>query len=287
MQVKNPLFINRIAILATMHKKEEVIAPLFEELGIKVTTPASFDSDAFGTFSREVKRPGKQIEAARLKAKQVLELTGETIAIASEGSFAPHPSLPYISSNREIVIFIDRQNDLEIIGEELSIDTNHNHKLINNIEEAFEFTKKIGFPEHGLIVMDEENPQDKSKVFKGITTESQLIEAVDYTLKNSPIGKAHIETDMRAMYNPTRMKNIEKATRNLISKINSCCPKCSTPGFEITQRTQGLPCGICYAPTLMTKSVIYQCRKCGFKKERLYPDMNEFADPSQCMYCNP
>lgn len=282
------LFTNRVAVLATMHQKERVIVPLLEkELGIKVTVPSNFNTDIFGTFTREVKRPGTQIEAARFKAEKALELTGENLALASEGSFAPHPSLPYISSNREIVILIDKQNDLEIIGEEFSIDTNYNHQVISSIKEALNFTQKVGFPEHGVIVMFEENPQDSTNVFKGITTEAQLVEAVDFTLKNSPTGKAHIETDMRAMYNPTRMKNIEKATLNLISKIKSVCPQCSTPGFEITQRIQGLPCAMCSTPTLLIKSVIYQCQKCGFKKERLYPDGIEFADPGQCMFCNP
>jgi sulfur carrier protein ThiS len=282
-----PLFTNRVAVLATMHKKEQVIAPILEELGLKVIVPASFNTDIFGTFTREVKRSGTQIEAARIKALKVLEITGETIAVASEGSFAPHPGLPYISSNREIVIFIDKKNDLEIIGEEFSIDTNHSYKIITSVDEAYEFASKVGFPEHGLIVMYDENPKDSSEVFKGITSTEQLAEAVNFVLSHSQTGNAHIETDMRAMYNPTRMKNIEKATRNLISKINSCCPQCSAPGFEITQRIQGLPCELCYAPTLLTKSVIYQCKKCGYKQEKLYPDGAEFADPGQCMYCNP
>jgi hypothetical protein len=288
MQIQDSLFTNRNAVLATMHQKEQVIAPILEqELGVKVIIPADFNTDIFGTFSREIKRAGTQLEAARLKAEKALEITGEKIAIASEGSFAPHPNLPYISSNKEIVVFIDRELDLEIIGEDFSTDTNHNYQAIQNVESAFDFAKKVGFPEHGLIVMLKENPKDDREVFKGINTEEKLVEAVNLMLENSPTGQVHLETDMRAMYNPTRMKNIEKATRNLISKIKSCCPKCSTPGFEITQRIPGLPCAICYAPTLLTKAVIYECKKCGFRKERLFPDGIELVDPSQCMYCNP
>jgi hypothetical protein len=288
MQIQDSLFTNRNAVLATMHQKEQVIAPILEqELGIKVIVPVDFNTDIFGTFSREIKRAGNQIEAARFKAEKALEITGEKIAIASEGSFAPHPHLPYISSNQEIVIFIDRELDLEIIGEEFSADTNHNYQVIQNLEAAFDFAKKVGFPEHGLIVMLNENPKDDRDVFKGINTEEKLVEAVNSMLKNSPTGQVHLETDMRAMYNPTRMKNIEKATRNLISKIKSCCPKCSTPGFEITQRIPGLPCEMCYAPTLLTKAVIYECKKCGCKKEKLFPDSIELAEPGQCMYCNP
>ncbi|MFB2769305.1 DUF6671 family protein [Pelatocladus sp. BLCC-F211] len=282
------LFINRIAILATKHQKEKVIAPILEaELGIKIIVPDDFDTDVFGTFTREVKRPGNQIEAARLKAKKVLELTGEKLAIASEGSFGPHPEIPFISSNREVLILLDKTHDLEIIGEELSTKTNHNHLVVESVEQALQFAQKVGFPEHGLVVMFDESPKDSSEVIKGIISEVNLIEAVNFVLKNSPTGKAHIETDMRAMYNPTRMKNIEQATHNLLKKINNCCPKCSTPGFEINKRIRGLPCALCYLPTSLTRAVIYECQKCGFTQEELFPNGNQYAEPVNCNYCNP
>lgn len=281
------LFKNRVAVLATMHKKERVIAPLFDkELGIKVIVP-QFNTDKFGSFTREIERSGSQIEAARLKAQQVLLLTGESLGIASEGSFAPIPSLPLASCNREVVIFIDKENDLEIIGEELSFDTNHSHLKVRDIQQAMDFAKKVGFPEHGLVVMLNQYPNSSDQIIKGIDTEEALIEAINNSLKKSVNGTVHLETDMRAMYNPTRMKNIEKATYNLIEKINSLCPKCSTPGFDIIQRIPGLPCEWCSAPTTLTKSVIYKCQKCGFRKEKLFPDGKKFANPAQCMYCNP
>lgn len=140
------LFRNRSAILATMHQKEKVIAPLLhQELGIKVTVPSDFNTDIFGTFTRETKRPGTQIYTAKLKAQKALEWTGESLAIASEGSFAPHPLVPYIYSNREIVILIDKINDIEIIGEELSTDTNFNHQVVENLDEAYILPRKLGF----------------------------------------------------------------------------------------------------------------------------------------------
>ena len=285
MFMNSQIFNNRVAVLASMHKKERVIAPLLEkELGVKVKVP-QIDTDRFGSFTREIERCGSQIEAARLKAEQALLLTGESLGIASEGSFAPHPSLPYISCNREIVILLDRENNLEIIGEELSTDTNHDRIKVRDIEQAFEFAKKIGFPEHGLIVMLNDRPKNSDEIIKGIRTEKQLIEAINYSLTKSPNGTV-IETDMRAMYNPTRMKNIEKATHNLLEKLNSFCPKCSTPGFDIIQRIPGLPCEWCNTPTILTKTTIYKCQKCGFSKEKLFPN-GEHANPSQCMYCNP
>jgi hypothetical protein len=282
------LFTNRIAILATMHQKERVISPILErELGIKIRVPADLNTDVFGTFTREIKRPGNQIEAAKFKAEKALLVTGEKLAIASEGSFGPHPGIPYIYCNREVVVFLDKENNLEIIGEEFSSDTNHNHATVESLEQAYKFAKQVGFPEHGLVVMFEELPKNSNEIIKGIVTEEKLQEAVNFVLKNSSDGKAHIETDMRAHYNPTRMINIAKATRNLVSKINSHCPNCLIPGFEITQRIKGLPCGGCHLPTSLIRTVIYQCKKCDFSQEKLFPDGREFADPAQCMYCNP
>ncbi|MEM7725974.1 MAG: DUF6671 family protein [Cyanobacteria bacterium P01_A01_bin.45] len=286
--IREASFNNRVAILATMHQKERVIAPIFEqELGLRVVVPPDFDTDIFGTFTRETPRPGNQIEAVRFKAEKALDVTGENIAIASEGSFAPHPILPYISSNREIVILIDKEQDIEIIGEEISTETNHSHLVVDNAEQALKFAKKVGFPKHGLVVMCEESPKDRDNVFKGIVTEEKLVESVNFVVSESPARKAHVETDMRAMYNPTRMKNIAKATHNLVKKINSLCPKCSFPGFDITRRIPGLPCELCGLPTPLTKTVVYQCQKCGFTQEKSFVDGRKSADPGQCMYCNP
>lgn len=284
----NDWFKNRVAVLATMHQKEWAIAPRLEsQLGVKVQVPPNFNTDYFGTFSREIKRLGTQIEAARLKAQKVLEMTGETLAIASEGSFFPHPAFPFVSCDREIILFLDQQHNLEIIGQEISSNTNHSHKTIKTVQEAFDFADKIGFPEHGLVVMVSANSSESQEIFKGINTEEKLIEAVETTFKNSWDGTIHIETDMRAMYNPTRMKVIETATINLIKKINQQCPQCFCPGFDVVERQSGLPCGLCYAPTSLILLDIYQCQRCNYKEDRWFPDGKQTADPSGCMYCNP
>ncbi|WP_016951080.1 DUF6671 family protein [Anabaena sp. PCC 7108] len=282
------LFNNRVAVLATMHHKEKVIAPILQqELGIKVIVPDNFNTDVFGTFTRDIKRPGTQIAAAKLKADKAIEITGETLAIASEGSFAPHPSFPYIYANREIIVFLDQENDLEIIGEVFSTETNFNHQVVNSLEEAEEFALKVGFPEHGLVISFEKRDCKTSEIIKGITTEDKLRESVNLALVNSASGSFYIETDMRALYNPQRMKNIEKATQDLLNKINSCCPKCSTPGFAITESIKGLPCASCYQPTVQIYAVVYQCQKCNFIEQKLFPDGINSADPSLCNYCNP
>ena len=92
---------------------------------------------------------------------------------------------------------------------------------------------------------------------------------------------------MRAMYNPTRMKNIENATLDLVKKFHQFCPECGWPGFEVAERKIGLPCGLCYFPTQLVRSQIYQCQNCSYTKEELFPNGTETADPAQCQYCNP
>ena len=198
------IYKNRGAILATMHNKEKVISPLLKEhLGINVKVTQGLNTDVFGTFTREIKRPNTQVITARLKAQKALEMYDEKIAIASEGSFTPHPLIPYIYANREIMIFLDKENDLEIIGEVFSLETNFNHQTISNLEEAEEFGKKVGFPEHGLVISFDNIYTGKTEFIKGITSQENLINSVEIALKNTN-GKFNIETDMRAMYNPTR-----------------------------------------------------------------------------------
>lgn len=282
------LFAYRVGVLATMHQKERVISPLLEqELGIKVIVPVNFNTDRFGTFTRDVPRPGNQLEAARIKAEGALQITGETIGIASEGVFSPHPILPHLPINREIVLLLDREHDLEIFGQEVSTETNYAHQLVASLEQAHDFAAKVGFPKHGLVVMVDANTQNPDEIVKGIITEAKLDEAIARLLRQSQTGQVHVETDMRALYNPTRMKAIEKATQNLLEKLNRCCPQCALPGFEVVEQLRGLRCGACNLPTELIQADIYGCKKCGFRQEVVFPKGIEKADPAQCAYCNP
>jgi hypothetical protein len=278
-------FRDRVAVIATMHRKEQVIAPLLErELGVRVVVPDAFDTDAFGTFTRDVERPASQLETARRKARAALAQTGASLAIASEGSFGPHPSLPFLPCDRELVVLIDPQHELEIVGEVLAIETNFSHTTVSSVEAALAFAKKQGFPDHGLVVMPK-SPDSRHPIIKGITDETQLIEAVTHLLEQW--GHAHLETDMRALYNPTRMKAIAQATQALVTKAMCVCPQCQTPGFAVVDYQRGLPCALCRQPTDGVLAEIYQCQKCQFTQTIRFPQGVEAADPAHCEYCNP
>lgn len=281
-------FANRTVVIATMHHKEQAIAPLIESaLSVKTLVPVNFNTDSFGTFTRETERPADQLATARLKAEAALKLTGETLAIASEGSFGPHPQIPFVACNRELVLLCDHQHQLEIVGEVISTETNYQSQTVRTPEAAIAFAQSIGFPAHGVVVMRASHPQPTESLAKGITTEADLAEAVTIAIEQSPERNAHVETDMRALYNPTRMAVIAQATQDLIEKIEQRCPSCGYPGFTVVQRQPGLPCSLCKAATLLPLADIYRCQHCQFQQKQRFPDSVQFADPSRCFYCNP
>jgi hypothetical protein len=283
-----PEFSGRVAVIATMHRKEQAIAPRLEAvLGVQTQVPGNFNTDTFGTFTRDIQRPADQLTTARLEAKAALELTGETLAIASEGSFGPHPQLPFVPCDRELVVLLDREHHLEIVGQTISTDTNYRSQTIRSFKEALAFAQAIGFPDHGLVVMPTATGQVPQAITKGITTEDKLQAAVDQALAAAPTATIHIETDMRAHVNPTRMQVIAAATEDLLRAIAHRCPACGCPGFTATQRQPGLPCAWCNTPTALTLSLSYHCQRCQLQQIEQFPDGRTTADPAHCPYCNP
>ncbi len=278
------MFKSRDLVIATMHGKESVITPILEkELGVKCFVVKNLDTDTLGTFTGEMDRKADPISTARIKCNMAMEITNCDLAIASEGSFGAHPGIYFVSADDEFLLFVDKRNNLEIITREVSTETNFSGSAINNIEDLLAFAAKVNFPSHGLILR-------KSKdEFIGITKGITNVELLKKKFQNliNEFGTAYVETDMRALYNPTRMKIIEGATKKLANKINSLCPTCKTPGFGITDAKNGLPCEICNFPTRSTISYFYTCKKCGYAKEEIYPNGKKKEDPMYCDMCNP
>jgi hypothetical protein len=278
------MFKGRNLLIATKHEKEKIIAPILEkELGVKCFLASDLDTDELGTFSGEVERKEDPITTARKKCLMAMELTNCDLAIASEGSFGTHPSIFFAHADDEFLLFLDKKNDLEISARELSLETNFNGSEIKTKKELQEFAANSNFPSHGLILR--KSKDDLVSIVKGITNEEQLNNTFFKLITN--YGSAYIETDMRALYNPSRMKVIEKATFKLVDKIKSLCPKCETPGFGIVDRKEGLPCYQCRFPTRSTLSYTYKCLKCSCKKEEKYPNGKQTEDPMYCDICNP
>ncbi len=278
------MFKERELVIATKHKKEKVIAPILEkELGVKCFTISNLDTDILGTFTGEIERKTDPVTTARNKCLMAMELANCDMAIASEGSFGPHPTIYFAPANEEFLIFIDRLNNYEIISREISLETNFNGADINSEEELWLFAKKIKFPSHALILKN--SKENFTEIIKGIKNKN-VLKKIFYNFI-SRYGNAYVETDMRAMYNPTRMKVIKKTTKKLVNKINSYCPECKTPGFSMRDAIFGLPCEKCKLPTQSVLKYIYICTKCNYTKEEIYPNKKHSEDPMYCNNCNP
>jgi len=277
-------FKGRTLCIATMHAKEQVLAPLLEKhLGVKVCVPYQLNTDVFGTFSGKTKRVVSPLEAALLKIEAAQKITDADLFVASEGSFGPHPQIPFVPADDEILVFKDYANKLEVKARELSFETNFNAAFCKDITEVKAFAEKAQFPAHALVI--KKTKEEPDEMFSGITDWDTLnYLAIDMLQKNQSV---YLETDMRAMFNPTRMRVIEKACENLIQKLFSCCPFCKTPGFDVTQIISGLLCSWCRRPTNSTAAHIYTCSNCFYKLEKKFPYNKTEEDPMYCDFCNP
>jgi ribosomal protein S27AE len=268
----------------TKHEKARVIAPLLSSLNIAVETVA-VDTDQFGTFTGEIERKGTVRETLRRKIEAVLlEKPFAELVLASEGSFGSHPHIGFIQSNHESLLLYDKTNDLEIYVDELSTETNHNQIEFGPRDDLQKFLDQIDFPSHAVIV----RPKGVSgQVFKGLDKLPDLGQAIIESFQASPEAKVILSTDMRACFNPTRMKTIKSAGEKLVKKITSFCPSCSAIGFWPVRANQGLECSDCGLPTAAAKDLVWECSKCLAQETRDREDGLKFCDPSECDYCNP
>lgn len=277
-------FEGRKLIIGTKHGKEKVIAPILEkELKVHCFVDLDFDTDVFGTFTGEIERLEDPISTLRTKCLAAMKLNNCDLGIASEGSFGAHPSFFFSSADDELMILIDTKNKIEIIARLLTTETNFDGQKVTKIEELKTFAKKAGFPSHALIIKKSAN--DLSITRKGIRTHNELNASFNFFIKE--FGQAYVETDMRAMLNPTRMSIIEKLTIKLVQKIKQQCPNCEAPGFDVTEIIPGLPCNYCKMHTNSTLSHQYTCQKCAHTMNVKFPHDKEFEDPTYCNFCNP
>ncbi|QYJ68899.1 DUF6671 family protein [Flavobacterium litorale] len=278
------MFEGRPLAIATMHKKESVIAPILETvLGVHCFTPYGLDTNTLGTFTGEIPRTLTPLEAARQKCHAAMELSNCDLAVASEGSFGAHPNIPFLPANEELLVLVDKKNDVEIVVRELSITTNFNGEEVRTMADLYAFAKRVNFPEHAIVLRD--SRESNRAIHKGITRYTELENFFTALLKK--YGTAYAETDMRAMYNPTRMQVIQAAANKLASKALVCCPACDTPGFGVTATEGGLPCSYCSLPTKSVLHHVSTCTKCNYTSTKKYPTGKTTEDPQYCDYCNP
>lgn len=285
---KRSFYQDSMIVLATKHEKSKAIAPLFlEKLGANVIE-CKLDTDLLGTFSGEVERNGNALECARKKCEWSLESLGESVefALASEGSFGPHPFIPFCPCDHEFLYFIDRRRGFHLSMSYLSEKTNYWTGEVTSLEEVYSLIDHILFPSHALILRPN-NRETKTPIFKGLNSKKAFEEAFDRCLKESKNGKVWVETDMRAHLNPTRMKVIEELVVQFTDRLLSHCPACNYPGWGKIRYEKGLICRDCGFETELVKSQVFGCVNCIYEERSDQENIELKADPAYCIYCNP
>ena len=279
------LYAGKSIALATLHQKERVIAPLFRRHLSAEVVLSAVDTDSLGTFSGEIERTGQPRQIAIAKARLGMSALGLPRGLATEGSFGPHPEIPFLSIHHEMIVFIDLERGIEVVEQQLFPRSIYDSIEVGSIGDAEEFLIKNRIGRYGMIVQALSPAAAIAE--KGIITRLQLEKAIEQIKQASGEGRVRILTDMRAHCNPLRMWRIRALTRALVNRLIQCCPKCAAPGWGVTSSKSGLPCQQCGAATAATQYRICSCSACDFKQQLPRLDGKKAASAAECSYCNP
>lgn len=280
-------FQGRILGVATLHGKEQVIGPALMKvlpLAGHCAIP-SVDTDRFGAFSGEVQRTTDPLTAALAKAKHGAEVSGMDLVIASEGSFGPYTPAPFISCDEEFLVLYDARDGAVFEHRHVSLETVFGGERCVSIREVLAFAERMKFPSHGLVLRTKERWERGDALHKGIRDPERLRELAGTLIDGK--GSVWVETDQRAMENPTRMAVIAEAAERFAVELARLCPTCGELFFRITGTVAGLPCGLCGMPTASIRSYLRACRSCSFSLAEPRPDGKVEEDPRFCDHCNP
>lgn len=272
----------RAIALLTQHHKERVVGPALARLGARVAPVTDFDTDTLGTFTREIPRPGTQVEAARRKARIGLERAGLSAGLGSEGAFGPDP-LGLGPWNVEVLVLVDDALGVEVVGRAAG-PAICAQEPVSSLPALQRFAARAGFPDHALVLRPD-GPEG-TPIRKGLRDPDALRAAWEETVARSASGRVFVEHDLRAHVHPTRMERIAEAAADLVARLRSPCPACAAPGFWAVAHLPGRPCALCRAPTRLPRGERRGCVRCDHVEEVLWPDLPP-ADPGRCDLCNP
>jgi hypothetical protein len=272
----------KMGLVVTKHGKESVIMP--ELAAIPGITLKHFecDTDKLGTFSGEIPRSTSAVEAARTKCQWALDSGSIDFAVASEGSFGPHPELLAIPVHHELLLLKDLTSGKEWIEQVTSTDTNYSQMHIVSLNELLDFAGRIGFPEHGIILSTSNQP---STILKDATSVDELVQQFNqFSGHEAPMLA---QTDMRAHRNPNRMKIIGQLAKRLATRMNTPCPACHEVGFGYSSARPGAPCRACNYPSAFPLHHVHECVHCGHQSIIELLEQNRKIEPQYCQICNP
>lgn len=211
-------------LIATMHGKEAVLASPLAAMGFKVLLPLGYDTDTLGTFSGDVRRPGTAFEAGLEKARRACQITGVARAISSEGSYRPCQTLFPGARNAELMAFVDLESGIEFVEHLTNLPTRFvKGRVPANMTapETQALLSAMDWPKIRAMVVphDPGNGVMPEHVFKGIESIDELCKAMRHCERYSDDGKVHLETDLRAHMNPSRMASVAQVGQALVQRL--------------------------------------------------------------------
>ncbi|MFM7677509.1 MAG: DUF6671 family protein [Roseiflexaceae bacterium] len=285
MQHPREFYGERQAVLVSMHHKADIIAPvLVAQLGIHITALTTIDTDQFGSFTGEIPRPDTQYQTAVAKARAGMAHGGYQLGIASEGSFFPHPAIPWLTVNHELVVLVDDIHGWVLEGWATARETTAARQQVRTLADVHEFVRRVGFPEQGIVVRYQAD--GVARVHKDADTLEALCAVVDRAY-HADTGDVWLETDLRAHRNPKRRVVIRQAAEDLWRNAQRMCARCGAPGMRTVATVPGLPCEWCGTPTDQPNALIHACVRCDYRVELPYSDAHTTAAPEFCGVCNP
>lgn len=216
----------RPLLVATMHGKERVLGPRLASLGFRVYLAAGYDTDALGTFCGDIRRPGTAREAAVEKARRACAITGVRRAVASEGPYRPCQRQFPGARNVELLAFVDLDADFEYVEVMTNVPTRFAMGRVPpdlTSDALRSVLDLIGWPEVRAIVLATDPGQGvpPPPIFKGVGDEARLERALRACAAASPDGLVHVESDLRAHMNPSRMRSIARVADRLVAHLDA------------------------------------------------------------------
>lgn len=271
--------------VATKHKKEIVFSNVFSSLGLFFVPAPQIDTDVLGTFTGETERKHSPLETAVQKVKLLAsQFKDVDFIIANEGSFGPHPYIPFVTADSEVIVLFDTKTETYFYLHNITTETNFAEKEISSVHQLEDFLNEIQFPSHAVIVSA--TSDDGITLFEKAIQDADMLKAsINRLLSISKNGLVKVQTDMRAHLNPSRMKFIKQCAVKFVEELKIVCPQCNYPQFKISRTERGLPCYNCNTPTQSVKNYYYECKNCNYIQTK--ENEKEYEDPMYCEVCNP
>lgn len=275
-----------LAALTTKHDKAPLIAPAVLSAVGQSCVLAEVDTDALGTFSGSVPRRSTPVETAICKARLGMHELGLPLGLASEGSIGPHPAVPMLPLDTELVVLVDDERGIVVTGSARDTGIRAASGALRPGEDPGRLLARADFPRHRLLVRPEGVPPTSETVHLGIADSDALAGAIATASGHSPLGLARVENDHRAHCSPSRRLVITSAAVDLASRLATRCPACESPGFGRNGYLFGLPCAWCRRTVPdAVRAEVFACPSCDHRQQR--PGQQTEVDPGRCPACNP